>query len=147
VPIQTLVMTRLNMLLLFLVAVEPYFFNFLIGNNSTIIQYVSSYYAIDIGCINLVLAYFVHQSTIEEKKILSKDLIPKYRANRDATIVIASIFLVSAIPIFWGIAVLGLQLRIVLWISSFPMVTIVRKVESFSSSKSSDSSSEKAKRP
>ena len=122
VPIQTELMRRINVLLLFLVAIEPYFFNILINSSSaSITQNVSAYYALDIGCMNLILGYFTHQLTIEDKKLIPKELIQKYRRSRNFTIAEGVLFLVSAVPIFWNVEFLGTELRVILWIFSFPL--------------------------
>jgi uncharacterized membrane protein len=131
-PIQTEVMRRINMALLFLVAIEPYFFNILVSQSlisASLVQNVSSYYAIDIGCMNLILGYYTHQLTIRKKKLIPGELIEKYRASRNATIAEGVLFVISAVPIFWTIVVAGTQLRLILWIFSFPLAWISRILE------------------
>jgi uncharacterized membrane protein len=130
-PIQTETMRRINMALLFLVAVEPYFFNILVSPDTptSLAQNVSSYYAIDIGCMNLILGYYTHQLTIKEKKLIPGELIEKYRVSRNATIAEGVLFVISAFPIFWTIMILGTQLRIILWIFSFPLGWISKILE------------------
>jgi uncharacterized membrane protein len=123
IPVQTLVLERLNMLLLFLVAVEPYFFNLLIARNlsSPLGQDVSAYFALDIGLMNLVIGYFNHLLTIEESHLIPKELIHKFKVGRNVTIAIGIIFLVSAIPVFWSVSLYGTQLRYIVWIATFPL--------------------------
>jgi hypothetical protein len=68
VPVETAGMIRLNMILLFFVAVEPYLFNPLTKSN--MVEPASTYYAVDIGGMNLVLAYFTHLLTVTKKNPL-----------------------------------------------------------------------------
>lgn len=115
-----------------MVAIEPYFFNLLVVLNASpsVGQNVSAYYALDLGIINLVLGYFTHQLTLEKKKLIPKELIQKYKITRNATYVVAALFLVSAFPIFWHIMIFGTQLRIFLWVLSFPVVWAIRILQS-----------------
>jgi uncharacterized membrane protein len=134
ISVQTDLMARLNMLLLFLVAIEPYFFNLVVtqttSTSSLIAQSVSAYYALDIGSMNLVLGYFTHLLTTEEvKKLASKELIHRYKVGRNILFGASFLFLVSAIPIFWYVQIYGFPLRIVLWLTSAPLARIARIAE------------------
>jgi uncharacterized membrane protein len=133
VPVETTAMLRLNMLLLFLVAVEPYLFNLLVIQGtagSPVGQYVSAYYALDIAGMNFVLAYFTHILTRKEKKLIPGELIHRFKLARDRNVVVATVFLVSAIPVFWAISIIGTPLRVILWILAVPIIwvseTIIR---------------------
>jgi uncharacterized membrane protein len=128
-PIQKSLITRLNMALLFLVAIEPYFFNILITQNisaNSLGQNISAYYAVDVGVINLILGYFTYELSLEEKNLIPKELVRKYKVTRNVAISEGVLFLISALPIFWYVSIAGLELRIVLWILSFPVISISR---------------------
>jgi hypothetical protein len=126
-------MARLNMLLLFLVAIEPYFFNLVVTQtasvSSPLAQSVSAYYGVDIGSMNLVLGYFTHLLAAEEGKLVSKDLAHEYKVSRNILLGASFLFLVSAIPICWTIQIYGLPLRVVLWLVSAPLWRITRFAE------------------
>ena len=130
VQVETIALIRLNILLLFLVAVEPYLFNIL--QSSTVPQSltrdVSVYYAIDIGGMNLVLAYFAELLTRKEKGVLAAMTIRRFKLHRNALLAVGSIFLISALPPFWEISFLGLPLRVVLWVLSIPATNAIRNV-------------------
>ena len=68
----------------------------------------------DIGAIYGILALFTHVLAKEEKGSVTHDLLRKYRRSRDLEIVVAIIFLVSAIPQFSA-----LNLRFYLWAATF----------------------------
>jgi|GEM_PF-3467962 len=70
--------------------------------------------------MNLILAYFTHQLTIEEKKLVAEDLLKSFRIHRNILILTAALFLFSATPIF------TLEERFVIWGISF--LTIVVRV-------------------
>jgi uncharacterized membrane protein len=131
-PVETTLIIRLNMLLLFLVAIEPYLFNLLVINglvtSNTLAEHVSEYFALDIAGMNFVLGYFTHILTIEEKKLLPAEFIGRFKTNRNALIGVASIFAISAIPlpIFWSFAIGTIPLRVLLWIISTPFIWITR---------------------
>jgi len=124
VPVETTLMIRLNMLLLFLVVVEPYLFNLLVIQGtatSPVGPEVSAIYGLDLGGMNFVLAYFTHILTCEEKKLIPRELIRKYAFRRDMLLIVGLIFAVSAIPIFWTISLYGVPLRILLWFLTIPV--------------------------
>lgn len=128
VPIETVAMVRLNVLLLFLVAIEPYLFNLLVkyGLGTPVGQEASAIYAWDIAGMNLVIAYFTHITTIEGKKLIPENLIHRYRLSRNYTLIVGLIFAVSSIPIFATTVLLGTNLREILWIAIVPIIWLSR---------------------
>jgi len=128
IPVETSWMVRLNMVLLFLVAIEPFLFDVLVGSSlgSDVGVAASEYYGFDIAGMNLILAYFTHLLASEEKNLIPREMIGRYKTIRNLLIVGAAMFLVSELPIFWSIIVEGLPLRIVLWMLTLPVVRIQR---------------------
>jgi uncharacterized membrane protein len=122
-PVDTPSISTLNFVLLFLVSIEPYLFS-LIDTRPVLGQIeaatATQVYAVDIGFMNLILAYFTHQLTIEEKKLVAEDLLKSFRIHRNLLILTAALFLFSATPIF------TLEERFVIWGISF--LTIVVRV-------------------
>ncbi len=123
-PVETGKIVGANVLLLFLVSIEPYLYN-LIGISVASLPgrldsgITTALYAADMGSIFLIIAYFTHQLTVEEKKLVPSKLLASYRLQRNATAATATIFLVSALPIFWTLALFGFQLRFILWMCTF----------------------------
>ncbi len=119
-PVQTTWTRVLNTILLFLVALEPYLFNILPfflsppQTFSELYDVTSSIYALDIGAIYGILALFTHILASEERKLVAPDLLRKYKLSRNLEIVVAIIFLVSAIPQVWV-----LNVRYTIWASTF----------------------------
>ena len=119
-PVQTTWTRVLNIILLFLVALEPYLFNilpFFLSPPQTFTELydvTSSIYALDIGAIYGILALFTHILASEERKLVAPDLLRKYKLSRNLEIVVAIIFLVSAIPQVWV-----LNVRYTIWASTF----------------------------
>lgn len=123
VPVESTVMRRLNMLLLFLVAVEPYLFNLLVNQTVPLSlgQDVGAYYGLDIGAMNFVLAYFAHLLT-REKTLLSPEMAHRFRVTRNAMLTVALTFTISAIPIFWTLWIFGIPSRFLIWILTVPLI-------------------------
>jgi len=119
-PVQTAWTRVLNTILLFLVALEPYLFNILPfflsppQTFSELYDVASSIYALDIGAIYGILALFTRILASEERKLVAPDLLRKYKLSRNLEIVVAIIFLVSAIPQVWV-----LNVRYTIWASTF----------------------------
>ncbi len=116
-PVETTRTRILNTILLFLVALEPYLFNiipfFAASQTGPLYDAASTIYALDIGAIYGILALFTNVLATEEKKLVAPDLLRKYRLSRDLEIVVATIFLMWAIP-FWT-----LNLRYYIWATTF----------------------------
>ena len=123
-PVETAPLVRLNMVLLFLVAIEPFLFNLMVirGFGSAIGPAVSEYYSFDIAGMNFILAYFAHILTLEEKNLIPRESIHRFRATRNTLILSSAIFLYSALPAFWTVMFAGIPVRIILWISTFPII-------------------------
>ena len=123
-----------NMLLLFLVSIEPYLYNLITVSFAPLPGQLDSgittaLYAVDMGSIFLIIAYFTHELTIEEKKLIPKELLTSYRLQRNTTLVSAGLFLFSTFPIFWGFVVYGLQVRFMIWMGTFLVWIIRRRME------------------
>jgi len=130
VPVETSALIRLNTLLLFLVAIEPYLFNVLQSSTAppALTRDVSVYYALDLGGMNLVLAYFAELLTRKEKGLLSAKTIHRFKLHRNGLLAVGGIFLISAFPPFWETSVLGIPLRIVLWVVSIPATNAAKNM-------------------
>lgn len=128
VPIETTGMVRLNVLLLFLVAIEPYLFDIMVKSGLSLDPGLdaSAFYALDIGGMNLVIAYFTHLMTLEERKLIPADLVRRYRQSRNAIFLVALIFVLSSIPSLGSTNLLGTSLRVILWIATVPLIWISR---------------------
>jgi uncharacterized membrane protein len=127
-PVETPLMIRLNMILLFLVAIEPLLFNVLYieGTATDVGTLASVYYGLDIGGMNLILAYFTHLLTVEEKNLVPKDTIHRFRVTRNMLLLAAALFLVSDLPFFSGAMFAGLSLRVDIWVASIPIIFLPR---------------------
>ena len=116
-PVETTRTRILNTVLLFLVALEPYLFNiipfFAASQTGALYDVTSTIYALDIGAIYGILALFTNILATEERKLVAPDLLRKYRLSRDLEIVVAIIFLASAIPLW------TLNIRYYIWATTF----------------------------
>jgi uncharacterized membrane protein len=128
-PVETPAMVRLNMLLLFLVVIEPFLFIVLVGQglSSAVGAEASLYYGVDIGVMNLILAYFTHILASEEKSLIPPELVHRYKVTRNLVILAAAIFLVSDLPVFLNVAVYGQPLRVILWYLTLPVIWLPRR--------------------
>jgi uncharacterized membrane protein len=123
-PVETGKIIGANMLLLFLVSVEPYLYNLITISSVSAPGQLNSgtttaLYAVDMGSIFIIIAYFTNELTIEERKLIPTKLLRSYGLQKNATAATAVLFLVSALPIFWSLSVLGLQVRFILWMCTF----------------------------
>ena len=133
-PLETSAMVGVNLLLLFLVSIEPYLYNlitnsFIVPGSSLGSDATTSLYAADMGAIFLVLAYFLFELSKEERGLLPKSLLRNYKLMAYAQVGGAGLFLASILPAFWSVGVLGVQARFVMWMGTFVVMVIRRGVE------------------
>jgi uncharacterized membrane protein len=134
-PLETSLTIFLNVVLLFLVSIEPYFFDQInLGPNPTRYQlgnleYASVLFALDIAGLMAIMAFFTHILTVEEKKLVSLELIQKYRLLRNSFFISAGLFLISVLPQFWTWSIKGTSLRFYFWLVPIGIFWIRRFLE------------------
>jgi len=123
-PVESSGIIWANLLLLFLVSIEPYLFNLMtvsayspapgqLDSGST-----TTLYALDLGGLMLILAFFIHELTDEEKRLIPRELLRGYKLTMYTTILAGFLFLLSTLPVFWGVIVVAsptIPIRYVLW--------------------------------
>jgi len=126
VTVETSGLFNANVFLLFLVTVEPFLYNTLFMNNiSGMTEGISVLYALDLAGMFLVLAFFAQQILHTNAAAEENDSL-RFRLRRDIYLVVAVVFLISCLPLFWSLAyipVLGLSIRyrFILWILFSPL--------------------------
>jgi len=109
----------LNIMLLFCVAVEPYLFYVLVEGQSTLLEFASSVYALEIGAMLFILAGLMRILLGEVKRRGSHDLPParlrRFRLTMLTQATAAVVFTVSALPSFWIPVPFGQYLRFDAW--------------------------------
>lgn len=122
-PVETRVVTFLNVVLLLLVALLPYLLNGIelvnpsltSDQSSAIRDYSSTLFAFDLTTILLILAGFAHVISLEEKKLVDSDLAVLFRNGRNRMLVLAVVMGFTALPVFWQLSLFGTPLRLYLW--------------------------------
>jgi uncharacterized membrane protein len=120
-PVETAGLVNLNIVLLFLVSIEPFLFNQIGGSSTTAFaENVSILYALDLAGVFLILAFFTRSLADEEKKLVPKSLLQTFRRSRNFELLASVTFLVSIIPVFWSLGIMVgdsfIRLRFILWI-------------------------------
>ena len=120
----------LNIALLLLVSIEPFLFNQLISPRIGG-QYTSMLYAIDLGGLFMILTLLANSILADKNR--PAPLIRHYKLFRNNLIIGAAIFLASALPIFWTLAIpinnTNVHLRYLLWIVTLLLRTGRRLIE------------------
>ncbi len=117
----------LNLLLLFVVVLEPYLFFVLQTNPSdSFLDWASFAYALDVGSMFLILGGLIRlavRKTYNGK--VSPEIHPvllrRFQASMIFYTVIGAAYIVSALPFFW-VKISDVYLRFDLWYSSFAFV-------------------------
>jgi uncharacterized membrane protein len=127
-PLETERGIILNVILLFLVSVEPFLFN-IVRNPPTVIDYgpygdaISMLYAIDLGAMMVILGIFTFSATAKKgKKLIAEEFVDLFRSESVTWFVTGALFLVTVLPFFFTFEINGTPLRYIFW--AVPMVFI-----------------------
>ena len=124
----------LNVFLLFLVTIEPFLFNQLFVNDAALVESVSVMYALNLGGLYLILAFFAH--AIYSNKSNPPDAVRTFKLKRNAFLISCVFFFGSIFPIFWNISIpitgdIGVPLRLVFWLFPIALPSIRRAWDRF----------------
>lgn len=118
-PLDDNTIVILNVALLFLVGIEPYLFylniTFDLVAHELLLNYASILYALDMTGLVTIIALFTHQLAREEKGLVPKESLAKYRRVRNTLLISAALFLVTILPIFWSLKLWDLPIRFYFW--------------------------------
>jgi hypothetical protein len=118
-PLEASSTVALNLVLLFLVSIEPYLFylniTFDLLTQELFLNYASALYALDMTGLMLILALFTHQLATEERGLVPKESLAKYTRFENTLFVSAALFAVTILPIFWYTKVLDQPIRFYFW--------------------------------
>ena len=118
-PMETRATLFLNVVMLFLVSIEPYLFYlvslFQHAAQSQLIDYASVIYALDMTGLMAILAFFTHELTIEEKKLIPPELLSQHKSSRNILFISAALFFLTAFPQFWSWKIQDMPIRFYLW--------------------------------
>jgi uncharacterized membrane protein len=126
----------LNILLLFLVSIEPYMFNMLFATTGSLWDNVSILFGLDFAAMYLILAFFNH--SIVRKKDQTPAIMKIFRADRNYDLLIAVVFFISAIPLFGAIQVVhvtvgnalyNLPVRPFIWVAALILGLLWRLIK------------------
>ncbi len=132
-PLEDQTTIILNIVMLFLVSIEPYLFYlnalFDFSAQRVLLDAASTIYALDLAGLMAILALFTHQLTLEERKLLPQQLLAKYRRIRDVLFVSAALFSLTILPVFWNWTILNVPSRFYLWFVPLVLSSIRRVSE------------------
>ena len=122
-PLETRTGTFLNVVLLLLVALVPYLLNSVELVNGTLTpaqasslkDYSSTLFALDLAGILSILACFAHVISLEEKRLVEPATARGFRRGRNQMVGLALLMLISIAPQFWQVTLLGVPLRLYVW--------------------------------
>ncbi len=106
-----------NVGLLFLVSIEPFLFNQLLSSKIPS-EYVSILFALDLGGLFAIQAFMTSSILTDKRRPIH--LLNHYRLLRNALVISAAIFFISALPIFWTLAIpinqnTQIHIRFLIW--------------------------------
>ena len=118
-PVEDNTVVTLNLLLLFLVSIEPYLFyrsiTFDLASQELFLNLASILYALDLMGLMLILGLFTHQLTREERGLVPKESVASHKRVRNVLYISAALFVITILPIFWTVRLYGQPLRFYFW--------------------------------
>ncbi len=117
-PVETKLVTFLNVIMLTLVALTPYLFEQCVEylGQSAIPQYASILFALDLAGMLAILATFSHVISKEENALVETKIAAVFRQSRNVQLALCILIIISIAPIFWSITFLTIPLRIYFWL-------------------------------
>jgi len=137
-PIETRLVTFLNVVLLILVAIFPYLFDQVVStfNPDSVQEYASILFTADLAGTLVIMATFAHIIAREEEHLVDGEIMIRFRTARSRMSVLTVVVLLSlATP--WDWLFLGVHVRLLVWyvpIVSFWVNRMARSPFSYSSS-------------
>lgn len=125
--VRTDVEVTLNVLLLFLVVIEPYLFYLLHTSSLELLGTASTLFALDFAALLLVL-YAFYRIGIKSCKRIGRRVADYYRPMTDSLLISGIFFGISALPIFLNIDLLGITLRFLMWFAAIPLGVALRHI-------------------
>ena len=124
-PMEDRAIVALNIGLLFLVSIEPYLFylniTFDLLSHEALLNAASIGYALDMTGLMVILALFTQQLAMEERGLVPKEALARYKRVRDVLFVSAALFAITVLPTFWTTKFLGQPIRFIFWF--IPLIT------------------------
>jgi hypothetical protein len=114
-PVETRLVTVLNVVLLIFVAIMPYLFDQAVSVNNTIdVQnYASTLFTLDYAGSLFIMAGFAHLIAQEEKQLVDDDQVIRFRTIRRRLTILTIVVLLSlAVP--WDWLFLGVNVRLLI---------------------------------
>ena len=114
-PIETRLVTLLNVILLILVAIIPYLFDQAVSSFNTpdVQNYASILFTLDYSGSLFIMAGFAHLIAKEEEQLIHEDQMTRFRRIRNRLTILTVIVLFSPL-IPWDWLVLGIQVRLLI---------------------------------
>jgi len=131
-PIETGTTIVLNYLMLLLVALEPYLL-YLVNQFGDITQNqlvndASMVYALDMGGLMAILAFFHHALSVEERGLIPQQLMGQHKHARNMFFISAGLFFLTILPQFWSWHIGNMPMRFYLWFVPLIIAYISRGV-------------------
>ncbi len=115
-PIETRLVTFLNVVLLILVAIFPYLFDQVVStfNPDSVQEYASILFTADLAGTLVIMATFAHIIAREEEHLVDGEIMIRFRRARDRMSVLTVVVLLSlATP--WDWLFMGVHVRLFIW--------------------------------
>jgi uncharacterized membrane protein len=119
-PMENTATRILNVAMLFSVSLVPYLFNLVTlyghATETVVVEYASVFFAADMAALVTILAFFIHELSVEEKQLIAPELMKPYKRVRNSMVISTFLFLLTMAPQFWLWNFQDVPLRFYLWL-------------------------------
>jgi len=130
-PIETRLVTFLNVVLLILVAIFPYLFDQVVStfNPDSVQEYASILFTADLAGTLVIMATFAHIIAREEEHLVDGEVMIRFRTARNRMSVLTVVVLLSlAAP--WDWLFMGVHVRLFIWYTPIVSLWVFRMTRS-----------------
>ena len=115
-PVETRLIASLNVVLLILVVIIPYLFDQVVSvhNSSEVQDYASVLFTADLAGTLVIMAGFAHIIALEEKNLVDREVMVRFRAARDRIIVLIGVVL-GGLAVPWDWTLQQVHVRLLIW--------------------------------
>ena len=115
-PIETRLITFLNVVLLVLVAITPYLFDQVTSPAATfdVQNYSSILFTLDYAATLLIMTIFSHVIAQEERQLVDGEIMESFRRGRNRLLLLMIVVLLS-LGAPWDWLVVGVHVRLLVW--------------------------------
>jgi len=100
-----------------------------LSSHETFLNFASMLYALNMTGLMSILALFTHQLASEERGLLPKHSLARYKRVRNILFISGALFAITILPVFWTFKLQDLPIRFYFWFIPLVLSSVMRVSE------------------